>query len=178
MKGKLLFLILFFAVIPFQLARAQYKTMSQDIEGRINDVYTQYPSPYGGQGLNATSESFGPQQWGVLYANVTYDTDLLPDKNINTCNVWVSGIYEYSGVPSSLAQVNFLINRDTSFDDFYGIIDDKFTGETLDVVQTLGIPVDPPRGDIGDGTALHFRVYDANLNAGSGVRGFVFTRVS
>jgi hypothetical protein len=37
------------------------------------DVFTQYPFPYGGQGGNATSDSFGPQQLVDLFAIVTYN---------------------------------------------------------------------------------------------------------
>jgi len=41
--------------------------------GRMIDVYTQYPSPYGGQGLNETSDLFWPQKLIHLFANVTYN---------------------------------------------------------------------------------------------------------
>jgi len=37
------------------------------------DLYTQYPYPYGGQGGNMTSDSFGPQQEVDLCALVTYN---------------------------------------------------------------------------------------------------------
>ncbi len=37
------------------------------------DLYTQYPYPYGGQGGNQTSDSFGPQQLVQLFALVTYN---------------------------------------------------------------------------------------------------------
>jgi hypothetical protein len=37
------------------------------------DVYTQYSYPYGGQGPNEDSDSFGPQQEVCLYARVTYN---------------------------------------------------------------------------------------------------------
>jgi len=43
------------------------------LEGRIIDVYTQYPAPYGGQGPNNPSDLFWPQKEVELYANVTYD---------------------------------------------------------------------------------------------------------
>jgi len=54
--------------------RAPQKTL-----GLAIDVYTQYPrdpktgSPYGGQGPNAVSDMFGPQQQVELYALVTYN---------------------------------------------------------------------------------------------------------
>jgi hypothetical protein len=41
--------------------------------GLAIDVYTQYDYPYGGQGGNMTSDSFGPQQQVELYALVTYN---------------------------------------------------------------------------------------------------------
>ena len=37
------------------------------------DVYTQYDYPFGGQGGNMTSDSFGPQQQVELFALVTYN---------------------------------------------------------------------------------------------------------
>jgi hypothetical protein len=41
--------------------------------GRVIDVYTQYPDPYGGQGPQAPSDMFWPQKQVDLYANVTYN---------------------------------------------------------------------------------------------------------
>jgi hypothetical protein len=43
------------------------------VTGRQIDVYTQYPYPYGGQGLNQPSDMFWPQKQVELYANVTYN---------------------------------------------------------------------------------------------------------
>jgi hypothetical protein len=37
------------------------------------DVYTQYDNPFGGQGPNQVSDSFGPQQQVELYARVLYN---------------------------------------------------------------------------------------------------------
>jgi hypothetical protein len=48
--------------------RAPQKTL-----GLAIDVYTQYPSPYGGQGKNMPSDMFGPQQQVELFATVTYN---------------------------------------------------------------------------------------------------------
>jgi hypothetical protein len=45
----------------------------QKVLGLSIDVYTQYPYPYGGQGGNATSDSFGPQALVDLFALVTYN---------------------------------------------------------------------------------------------------------
>ena len=41
--------------------------------GRVIDVYTQYPAPYGGQGFNESSDMFWPQKEVILCANVTYN---------------------------------------------------------------------------------------------------------
>ena len=41
--------------------------------GRRIDVFTQYPDPYGGQGINQPSDMFWPQKEVILYANVTYN---------------------------------------------------------------------------------------------------------
>jgi len=41
--------------------------------GRMIDVYTQYPAPFGGQGLGMPSDMFWPQKQVDLYANVTYN---------------------------------------------------------------------------------------------------------
>jgi len=49
-----------------------YRIMSKTL-GRMIDVYTQYPSPYGGQGLNQTSDLFWPQKIIHLFANVSYN---------------------------------------------------------------------------------------------------------
>lgn len=41
--------------------------------GRMVDVYTQYPYPFGGQGLYKPSDMFWPQKHLLLCANVTYN---------------------------------------------------------------------------------------------------------
>jgi hypothetical protein len=43
------------------------------VVGRNIDLYTQYPEPYGGQGLQSPSDMFWPQKQVELYANVTYN---------------------------------------------------------------------------------------------------------
>jgi len=48
-------------------------TLAGYVIGRVIDVYTQYPYPYGGQGPQAPSDMFWPQQEVHLYANVTYN---------------------------------------------------------------------------------------------------------
>ncbi|MEM1588850.1 MAG: cohesin domain-containing protein [Candidatus Bathyarchaeia archaeon] len=41
--------------------------------GRMIDIFTQYPDPYGGQGLGKPSDMFWPQKEVILYAKVTYN---------------------------------------------------------------------------------------------------------
>jgi len=41
--------------------------------GRMIDIYTQYPDPYGGQGIGKPSDMFWPQKEVILYAEVTYN---------------------------------------------------------------------------------------------------------
>jgi hypothetical protein len=50
------------------------------ISGPYIDLYTQYPDPYGGQGLNEHSDAFAPQQLVCLYAKVTYGGDRVTNK--------------------------------------------------------------------------------------------------
>ena len=52
------------------------------VMGLMIDVYTQYPEPYGGQGLNATSDMFLPQATVVLHAKVTYNGDPVQNKPV------------------------------------------------------------------------------------------------
>jgi hypothetical protein len=44
------------------------------------DLYTNYPTPYGGQGANKTSDSFSPQQEVKLCAKLTYNDYGVPGK--------------------------------------------------------------------------------------------------
>jgi hypothetical protein len=48
-------------------------TITTSLPGRMIDVYTQYPAPYGGQGLNKPSDMFWPQKQVDLTAYVTYN---------------------------------------------------------------------------------------------------------
>jgi hypothetical protein len=50
------------------------------ILGLLLDVYTQYPAPYGGQGINATSDMFTPQATVILFAVLTYNADPVQNK--------------------------------------------------------------------------------------------------
>ncbi|MDH5788562.1 MAG: hypothetical protein OEZ40_09770, partial [Candidatus Bathyarchaeota archaeon] len=50
-----------------------YTILGFDLPGRQIDLYTQYPSPYGGQGPDAPSDMFWPQKEVILYAYVSYN---------------------------------------------------------------------------------------------------------
>jgi hypothetical protein len=50
--------------------------------GRMIDVYTQYPAPFGGQGLRMPSDMFWPQKQVELYANVTYNYWPVQEKDV------------------------------------------------------------------------------------------------
>lgn len=60
-----------------EIDQGQHVSGTYEIEpkvlGRKVDVFTQYPDPYGGQGLNKPSDMFWPQKEVILYANVTYN---------------------------------------------------------------------------------------------------------
>jgi len=47
------------------------------------DLYTQYLSPWGGQGLHMTSDAFPPDGVVVLRTNVTFQGDGVPDKPVS-----------------------------------------------------------------------------------------------
>jgi hypothetical protein len=50
------------------------------VAGAAIDLYDQYPDPYGGQGPNAHSDAFGPQDLVILYAKVTFGGDRITNK--------------------------------------------------------------------------------------------------
>jgi len=52
------------------------------IMGLMIDVYTQYPDPFGGQGLNETSDMFEPQATVTLFAKLTYNADPVQNKEV------------------------------------------------------------------------------------------------
>jgi hypothetical protein len=62
--------------------------------GRIIDVYTQYPDPYGGQGYMQPSDMFWPQKEVILCANVSYNCWPVQQKLVtftvrdNQGNIW------------------------------------------------------------------------------------------
>jgi hypothetical protein len=56
-----------------EIVNGTYTMLGSYAVGRVIDVYTQYPAPYGGQGLNMPSDMFWPQKEVILCANVTYN---------------------------------------------------------------------------------------------------------
>jgi len=74
--------------------------------GRVIDVYTQYPAPFGGQGPNQWSDMFWPQKEVILCANVTYNCWPTQAKIVNFIvydtwgDVWtvLEGITDEDGV--------------------------------------------------------------------------------
>jgi hypothetical protein len=50
------------------------------VAGASVDLYDQYPEPYGGQGPNAHSDAFAPQDEVCLYAKVTFGGDKIVNK--------------------------------------------------------------------------------------------------
>jgi hypothetical protein len=50
-----------------------YTILGFNLPGRVIDLYTQYPAPYGGQGPRNPSDMFWPQKLVILYAYVTYN---------------------------------------------------------------------------------------------------------
>ncbi|MEM2703451.1 MAG: cohesin domain-containing protein [Candidatus Bathyarchaeia archaeon] len=75
------------------------------------DVYTQYPNPYGGQGLNAVSDMFGPQQQVELFALVTYNEYPVQQKLVafeirhNNYTIWRVATTDADGI----AHISFRI---------------------------------------------------------------------
>jgi hypothetical protein len=64
------------AVIPTDLVpdvNGTYCITGENLPGRVIDIYTQYPAPYGGQGLDQPSDMFWPQKEVILCANLTYN---------------------------------------------------------------------------------------------------------
>jgi hypothetical protein len=58
--------------LPHNVECATFKAKVTAL-GRVIDIYTQYPWPYGGQGPNAPSDMFWPQKEVIICANVTYN---------------------------------------------------------------------------------------------------------
>lgn len=65
--------------IPYEGPNDGSVTVTGYVTGRTIDLYTQYPSPYGGQGARRPSDMFWPQKEVILSANVSYN--LWPEQN-------------------------------------------------------------------------------------------------
>jgi hypothetical protein len=64
-----------------------YTILGTFTTGRVIDVYTQYPAPYGGQGYMQPSDMFWPQKEVILCANVSYNCWPVQQKLV-TFTVW------------------------------------------------------------------------------------------
>jgi PKD repeat protein len=66
------------------------------IHGRLIDVCTQYPDPFGGQGLNKTSDLFWPQKTVMLKVNVTYNGNPVQFKPVAFQIKSPNGVYDFT----------------------------------------------------------------------------------
>ena len=96
--------------VPFDTPQNGTVTVYGSYEtGRVIDVYTQYPAPYGGQGPNKPSDMFWPQKEVILYANVTYNCWPVQQKLVtftvydNQDNVWtqLQAVTDQNGVATT-----------------------------------------------------------------------------
>lgn len=79
---KLIVLALLTFLIAFPNLSIVGTSMPGLASGRDIDVYTQYPTPYGGQGRDMPSKPFRPMMEVFLYACVTYNLDPVAEKNV------------------------------------------------------------------------------------------------
>ncbi|MEM2111451.1 MAG: PKD domain-containing protein [Candidatus Bathyarchaeia archaeon] len=68
------------------------------VMGRVIDVYTQYSRPYGGQGINQTSDMFWPQKPVILTAELTYNGDPVQHKPVAFQIVSPTGFWNFTRV--------------------------------------------------------------------------------
>jgi hypothetical protein len=74
--------------VPYDIPQnGTYCIVTAPLPGRMIDIYTQYPPPYGGQGLMNPSDMFWPQKEVILCANVTYNFWPVQQKLV-TFDVW------------------------------------------------------------------------------------------
>ncbi|MGB9778646.1 MAG: PKD domain-containing protein, partial [Candidatus Bathyarchaeales archaeon] len=66
--------------------------------GRLIDVFTQYDPPYGGQGINKTSDMFWPQKHVILTAILTYNGDPVQHKPVAFQIVSPTGYWNFTRV--------------------------------------------------------------------------------
>ena len=92
--------------VPFGTEEDGYYKIIAKVVGRAVDVYTQYPFPYGGQGIDEPSDAFAPQDVVILYANVTYNEDPVQHKLVSfeirhgSFDIPLSGFTDENGVVS------------------------------------------------------------------------------
>ena len=68
--------------LPYDPEVDGYYELAGYVIGRVIDVYTQYPGPFGGQGPMQPSDMFWPQKQVELYANVTYNEWPVQEKDV------------------------------------------------------------------------------------------------
>jgi hypothetical protein len=61
--------------------------VTEPLPGKVIDAYTQYPAPFGGQGVGMPSAMFWPQKEVIICANVTYNYWPVQQKLV-TFDVW------------------------------------------------------------------------------------------
>jgi len=118
------------------------------ITGRYIDVYTQYPDPYGGQGINQPSDMFWPQKQVELYANVSYN--MWPQQN----KVVTFEIRDPDGNPITV--LTAITQANGSAHTSYRIPWPCFEGEDLFGIWTITASVDIACIIVNDTLQFHF----------------------
>jgi len=81
MNGKnILVLLLLFSLVYSLILGSQLK-VTYASEYMMIDLFTQ-KKPYGGKGLNQSSDAFAPQEEVIFYANLTYRDAAVPNKDV------------------------------------------------------------------------------------------------
>jgi hypothetical protein len=83
-----------------------YYRLNGYVVGKVIDLYTQYPDPYGGQGPGEPSDMFWPQKEVELYAYVTYNEWPVQQKLVG---------FEVRGPHNELVDIL------TAVSDYYGV---------------------------------------------------------
>ena len=81
------------------------------ILGRMIDVYTQYPYPFGGQGLSMPSDMFEPQKTVILRAKLTFNADPVQNKPVTYQIVSPTGYWNFTRIATTdetgVARIDF-----------------------------------------------------------------------
>ena len=134
---------------------------------RMIDLYTQYATPYGGQGLNAPSDAFAPQGQVQLFAKVTYRGDSIPNKPVAYQIIGPNG-YEFSAIAftnaNGLALLDFSMPASSTYFGIWSIsssvdVAGKVVTDTLIfrfgwLVEVKSITITPNDGIINVGEEL------------------------